>query len=254
MKNDQANHPAKTTVKSLELVSKLRELDGARIHELTDEFDMTKGAIHNHLSTLRQSGYVRQEGNVYHLSLKFLTLGGYVRDNISLYQMARSKAIQLADETGMLVNLATEENGRGVYLYQARGEYAVNLDTYVGYRSRLHNIGVGKAILAHLPRERIGEIIDRWGLPKATENTITEKGALLDELETIREQGVAFDREERTKGLACIGAPIHSDNQVLGAISISAPTQRLGGGNFDDEIIGAVVSTANEIELDLKYK
>lgn len=252
--NDEANHPAKTTEKSLKLVSKLRELEGARIHELTDEMKMTKGAIHNHLSTLRQQGYVRQEGNVYHMSLKFLTLGGYVRDTIPLYQMARPKAIQLADETGMLVNLATEENGKGVYLYQARGEYAVNLDTHVGHRIRLHNIGVGKAILAHLPRERIDEIIDRWGLPEATENTITEKENLLDELETIQERGVAFDREERTSGLACIAAPVQNDDRVLGAISVSAPTQRLGGGSFDDEIIGEVVSTANEIELDLKYK
>ncbi|WP_254822928.1 IclR family transcriptional regulator [Haloglomus halophilum] len=251
--NEGTNHPVKTTEKSLELVSKLRDLDGARIHELTDELDMTKGAIHNHLSTLRQHGFVQQEGNVYHLTLQFLTLGGYVRDNIPLYQTGRPKAIQLADDTGMLVNLATEENGKGVYLYQARGEYAVNLDTHVGYRIRLHNIAVGKAILANLPRERIDEIVDTWGLPGATENTITEKEALLEELETVRERGYAIDDEERTRGLACIGAPVQVDDQVLGAISVSAPTRRLGDGNFDGEITGKVVSTANEIELDLKY-
>jgi IclR family acetate operon transcriptional repressor len=252
--NEETNHPVKTTEKSLELVAKLRDLDGARIHELTDELDMTKGAVHNHLSTLRKHGYVRQEGNVYHLTLQFLTLGGHVRTNISLYETGRPKAIQLADDTGMLINLATEENGKGVYLYQARGEYAVNLDTHVGYRIRLHNIAVGKAILAYLSRERIDEVVDRWGLPKATENTIIEKQALLDELATVRERGYAIDHEERTKGLACIGAPIRVDDQVLGAISVSAPTRRLGDGNFDDEIIGKVVSTANEIELDLKYR
>jgi len=252
--NEKTNHPVKTTEKSLKLIKMLQELGGARIHELTDELDMTKGAIHNHLSTLRHHGYVRQEDNVYHLTLQFLTLGGYVRDNISLYETGRPKTIQLADDTGMLVNLATEENGKGVYLYQARGEYGVNLDTHVGYRIRLHNIAIGKAILAHLQRERIDDILDAWGLPRATENTITEKQELLHELETVREQGYAVDNEERTQGLACIGAPILVGDEVLGAISVSAPTRRLGDGNFDDEIIGKVISTANEIELDLKYK
>lgn len=252
--NEETNHPVKTTEKSLELITKLRDMDGARIHELTEEVDMTKGAIHNHLSTLRQHGFVRQEGNVYQLTLRFLTFGGYVRNTIPLYQTGRPKAIQLAEDTGMLVNLATEEDGKGVYLYQARGEYAVNLDTHVGYRIRLHNIAVGKAILAYLPRERIDEIVGMWGLPEATPNTITEKEALLEELETVRERGYAIDDEERTKGLACIGAPIRVDDRVLGGISVSAPTRRLGDGTFDDEIIGEVVSTANEIELDLKYK
>lgn len=251
---EKANHPVKTTEKSLRLIEQIRALDGARIHELESELDMTKGAIHNHLSTLRKHGYIIQEDNEYQLSLRFLTIGGYVRTNTALYRKGRAKAIQLADDTGMLVNLLTEEDGQGVYLYQARGNYAVNLDTHVGYRIRLHNIAVGKAILAYLPPERIEEIIDRWGLPKATENTITDREELLEELENVRKQGYAVDHEERTEGLACIGAPIRVEGEVLGAISISAPTGRLGDGNFDDEIIGEVVSAANELELDLKYQ
>ena len=251
---NEVNHSVKTTEKSLEIMAMLKELDGARIHELEDRVDMTKGAIHNHLSTLRKHNYVTQEESEYRLSLQCLTLGGYARNNVPLYKVGRPKAIQLAEDTGMLVNLAQEEGGKGVYLYQSRGEYAVNLDTHVGYRIRLHNIAVGKAILAYLSRERIDEIVEKWGLPEATESTITDKNELLAELQKTRERGYSIDHEERTKGLACIGAPVRVDDEVLGAISISAPTRRLGDGNFDDELIGEVVSTANELELDLKYK
>ncbi|RQH02692.1 IclR family transcriptional regulator [Natrarchaeobius oligotrophus] len=249
----EANHPVRTTEKSLHLIEKLRELDGARIHELEDELEMTKGAIHNHLSTLRTHGYVVKEDNEYRLSLKVLTLGGYVRSNYSIYQFGRPKANKLASDTGMLVNLATEENGQSVYLYQARGEYAVNLDTQVGHRLRLHNIAIGKAILAYLPAERVEAIVDQWGLPKETENTITDRETLFEELESVREQEFATDLEERTEGLCCIAAPIRPDNEILGAISISAPTSRLGNQGFDDELVGQVKSTANEIALDIKY-
>lgn len=250
----EANHPVRTTEKSFRVVEQMQQHDGSRIYELEEELDMTKGAIHNHLSTLREQGFVNKEGDEYRLSLQFLTLGGQVRSDYPIYELGRQKIDQLANDTGMLTNLATEENGQGVYLYQSKGEYAVSLDTYVGYRIHLHYTGIGKAILAYLPRERVEEIIDSWGLPRATENTITEPSALFDELETIREQGYALDQEERTEGLACIAAPVLLDDEVLGAISISAPTRRLGTGRFDDEIIGEVESTANELALDIKYK
>ena len=249
-----ANHPVRTTEKSLTLVQRLRDLDGARIHELEEVLPMTKGAIHNHLSTLREHGFVVKEGPEYRLSLEFLSLGGYVRRGSPLYQFGRSTANQLADDTGMLVNLVTEERGKGVYLYQSRGEYAVNLDTHVGYRIHLHNIAVGKAILASLPEERVDAIVDQWGLPAATEHTITDEEVLRAELDTVREQGYATDHEERTEGLTCIGAPVRHGEEVLGAISISAPTNRLGNEGFDDEMVGEVVSSANELALDVKYR
>jgi len=249
----KANHPVRTTEKTLRLIETLDTDEGFRLKELEDRLDMSKSGIHNHLSTLREHGYVEKDGDEYALSLKFLSLGGHVRSRSPLYQYGRSKIDQLASDTGMLANLATEEGGQAVYLYQSRGNYAVHLDTHVGYRLRLHNIGIGKAILAFLPRDRVESIVDEWGLPKATENTITDREELFEELKTIRERGYATDDEERTEGLTCIGAPVKLGGDVLGAISISAPTKRLGNTGFDDDITAEVESTAHELALDIKY-
>ncbi|WP_311172740.1 IclR family transcriptional regulator [Halobellus ordinarius] len=250
---EKANHPVRTSEKTLALIETLDTADGFRLTELDERLEMSKSGIHNHLSTLREHGYVEKNGDEYSLSLKFLSLGGHVRSRSPLYRHGRSKIDQLASDTGMLANLATEEGGRAVYLYQSRGSYAVSLDTHVGYRLRLHNIGIGKAILAHLSRERVEAIIDEWGLPKATENTITEREELFAELQQIRERGYATDNEERTEGLTCIGAPVQLDGEILGAISISAPTKRLGNAGFDDDITAEVESTAHELALDIKY-
>lgn len=250
----EANHPVRTSEKTIALIRILRGSGGARIHELEGEMEMTKGAIHNHLSTLREHGFVTKEDDVYRLSLVFLTLGGYVRSTYAIYNYGRSKADQLAKDTGMLVNLMTEEGGEGVYLYQSRGEYAVNLDTHVGYRNPLHNTALGKVILANLPRERVDEIVDQWGLPATTENTITDTATLSENLDRIQEQGYATEHEERTRGLACIAAPIKVNGDLLGAISISASTRRLEKKGFGDDSTGEVLSTANDISLDIQYK
>lgn len=251
---EKANHPVRTTTKSLALIEKLNELNGVRIHELEERMEMTKGAIHNHLSTLREHGYVTKEGNKYYLSYKFLSVGGRVRRRSPLYRIGHEKVNQLANDTGMLANLMSEECGRGVYLYQARGDYGINLDTHVGYRISLHNTGIGKAILAYLTHDRVEDIIETWGLPKTTKNTITDRQRLFEELEQVRNHGYAADHEERTEGLTCIAAPVRLEEELLGAISISAPTKRLGNDGFDEDIIAAVESTANEIALNIKYR
>lgn len=83
----EANHPVRTTEKSLELIKALQRLDGARIYELKKGSDMTKGAIHNHLSTLREHGFVSLVSDEYRLNLQFLTVGGQVRSHYPIYEL-----------------------------------------------------------------------------------------------------------------------------------------------------------------------
>lgn len=251
--HEAANHPVKASQKTLAMIEEIDDMDGARIYELAERLNMSKGAIHNHLSTLREAGYVDTDGQEYRLSLQYLSLGGSIRRRMPLFQHGQGAIDRLAQQTGLLANLMKEEAGRGVYLYQSRGHNAVNLDTHVGYRLRLHNIAIGKAILAFLPEETVNAILDEWGLPAATEHTITDRTALLEELAHIADRGHATDQEERTEGLTCIGAPVLNDGDLLGAISISAPTLSLGNDGFDAEMIADVKSAANSIALDIKY-
>jgi DNA-binding IclR family transcriptional regulator len=145
-----------------------------------------------------------------------------------------------------------EEHGRRVYLYQSRGENAVQTDSHVGMRVQLHCCGIGKAIPAHLPAKRVTEIIDEYGLPRWTEYTITDEDELFDELETIRDRGVAIDDEEWIRGLRCVAAPVMCDGEVLGAISVSGPTKRVDEDDVD-RMIDLVRDTARVIELNAKY-
>jgi DNA-binding IclR family transcriptional regulator len=53
---------------------------------------------------------------------------------------------------------------------------------------------------------------------------------LLAELSQIREDGVAFDREEHTKGICAVGAAISDgSNPAAAAISAPVPMQRFRG-------------------------
>jgi DNA-binding IclR family transcriptional regulator len=142
-----------------------------------------------------------------------------------------------------------------VYVHIATGQQALSLDTNVGSQQHLHTSGLGKAILAHLPPERVDRIIDRHGLPQKTANTITDRGELLTELETIRERGLAYEREERVEGIQCVAAPVQdNDGQLLGAVSVSGPASRMTETRFEDEISEQVRKTATVIRINATYE
>ena len=239
-----------TTFRILEM---LKELDGAGVTELATRLDIPKSTVHNHLVTLRENEYVVKDGTTYRVGLQFLELGEHTRNRMKIYDVARPEVEALAEETGELANLLVEEYGLGVYLCRARGEQAVRVDTYAGMRVHLHCTGLGKAMLAHMPDERVDEILDRRGLEPRTEATITDAETLREDLAAIRERGYAVDHGERLSGLRCIAAPITDEsNRAVGAVSVSGPSSRIKGDRLE-EVPELVMSAANVIELNMSY-
>jgi len=250
----EAKHPVRTTEKTLALVGALMDRGPCGVTELAGEVEMGKSAVHNHLTTLQKHGYVLQTGDEYRLGLKFLEIGGSTRKSMEFYQVAEPEVKSLADETGELANLLVEEQGMGVYLMRSKGEEAVDLDTYAGLRTHLHTTALGKAVLAYLPESRVEEIIERRGLAQKTPHSIGSREALFDALEEVRDRGYAIDDGERLEGLRCIAAPIKdSSDEVLGAISVSAPASRVSDDDLHGRLPERVLSAANVIELNINY-
>jgi IclR family acetate operon transcriptional repressor len=245
--------PVKATRVSFDVVEILQELDGAGVTEVADRLDLPRSTVHDHLRTLEELALVVNENGTYRVGTRFLEFGGYVRDRMKVFEVAKPELKKLAEETGEHANLKIEEHGRGVFLYKTEGENAVKLDTYNGYRVHLQTTALGKAIMAHMPHERVVEILDRHGMPAVTDRTVTDRETLFEQLEEIRERGYALDVEERVRGMRCVAAPLLNDGEVLGAISVSGPKNRMQGERFEEEIPNQVLRTANVIEVNMTY-
>jgi DNA-binding IclR family transcriptional regulator len=236
------------------VIETLEASGGMRVTALADEIDMADSTVHSHLATLEANGYVVKEGDVYQLGGRFLQFGEYVRNRRKAYEMIRPKAKMLAEETGERCQFIVEEHGRGVYLHRKTGNQAVWTDSGLGKRIYLHATAAGKALLAALPDERVEAIIEQWGIPRLTMNTITDPNELQEELAAVRKRGYATNQEENTKGLHAAGVTIHGDNdEVIGAISISGPSHRMQGDLLEQEIPELLLGTANELSLNIRY-
>lgn len=237
------------------IVAAIRDLDGARVTELAEETGLAKSTVHRHLKSLEDHQFVVQEGDVYHVGLKFLNFGEYARARRDIYELARPAVDDLAEETDERALFMTEEHGRAVYLYRGVGNHAVHTNSRIGTYRYLHTVAGGKAMLAHMPEDRIEEILDRWGLPQQTANTVTDRDELFDQLAEIRDSGVAFNDEETIEGLRAVAAPVLGPGEtVYGALSVSGPSHRIRGDWFREEIPNLLLGTANELELNLEYQ
>ena len=255
--NDTAtkgNAGTRTSVsRALEIIDALARRESLGVTELAEVLDLSKSTVHAYLKTLEQSGYVVRDGEKYALGYKLSLLGESVRNQSRLYQIARDEIDDLAAQTELYAHLTVAEDGRGVNLYQAKGDDVGRYDYQtekVQHPEPLHVTAAGKAILAALSRERVESILDRHGLPRRTPHTVTDRDALIEELSTIDERGYAYNDEEEIEGFRAVGASIcGQDGEVLGALSVSGPKSILHGDCFREESTDAVTRTADLIEV-----
>ena len=180
------------------------------------------------------------------------SVGNAYLDRSNISEIAKPVLQRLAEKTGETANLGIETDGELVYLLQVESQNPIRASFKTGASGNIHCSGIGKAILAHMDRSRVDEIIVEQGLPKLTPKTICDAGQLAAELSQVRKQGWAIDDEERSAGMRCVAAPIYNTVEVVVAgVSVSGPTHRFGDERLE-EIAREVMQSAKLISTGLK--
>lgn len=232
----------------------LSENEGLLLTELADELEMAKSTTHRYLQTLLANEYIVREDGEYYLSLRFLDFGWQARNRKAGYKLAKQKIREIAEETNERAQFIVEEHGKAVYVHRKAGSHAVQTDPGIGKRIELHATAAGKAIMAEWPDRLVTEYINQNELPELTAHTITDGGALLEEIAETRERGYSVNYQENVDDLRAVGVSIApKSGEVLGAFSVSGPMNRMKGELFEEELPDLLLGFANEVELNLKY-
>lgn len=221
--------------RAFELLEHLADAGGEMtLSELTDAAGLPMPTTYRLLRTLVEGGYVWQgPTRRYALGPRLIRLGEAA--SRLLGARARPVLAELVGEVGETANMALLEGDEVVYVAQVPSRHSVRMFTEVGRRVKPHSTGVGKALLAQLPKETAQEILRRTGLPAATPRTITDPAVLMAELDRVRAQGYAVDDEEQELGVRCVAVPV-TGAPTLAAISVSGPQGRL-----TRDVVAAVV-------------
>jgi DNA-binding IclR family transcriptional regulator len=182
------------------------------------------------LEELKARKYIEFEAGlqVYTIGLKAIEVGVTGLNNIEVVDVSMPHIRDLAQQSGETSFLAAYYEGEIVYLYKIEGTQSVRTTAQLGMRRPIHCTAVGKAIVSCFPREQVDQILAQKGTKNYTKNTITDPQKFHDELQRIKAQGYAVDREEIEIGLTCFAVPIFNYmGQVIGSISLGGPTSRI---------------------------
>lgn len=248
---ERKTEPVGAVRKTLKIVDALWKLEEAGVTELSEYLGFSKSTVYVHLVTLERDGFVVAEDGIYQLGLRFLNLGESVKRRQPLYEAADPVIAELAAETGEQAFCMVEQHGLATVICASAGERAVNTNVRVGTHTFMHASSAGKAILAHLPDERVAEILDRWELRRFTENTITDRETLFAQLEEGRESGYFVSHEEYRHGVATIGAPVLGEDRVFGSVTIFGPATRIANSRSDTNLQDEVRAAANQIGVNV---
>lgn len=229
---------ARTSFSILEAVS---SNPGASVTNLAEKVGMTKGGVYKHLSTLVSMGYLRKEDNGYYLSLSFLTIGMQARDSFELFSLSRSRLDNLADSTGMRVDLGTLHGSSVIRIYSTAGEN--ESPGTVGHKASVIDSEMGNVILANHPNPE--KIMADLSLEPETLTNIREESQL------IENRNIRFTASEQ-EGKNVITFPVfHGTEDEMSAISVVGPANLMTGVRFEEDIPGMMIRPILKIENEL---
>ena len=224
--------------------------------DISQSLQLNKTTTFRLLSTLESLGYVKRDlqTKLYHPGVEVLRLGFLVLNNLEVRQIATPYLRRLVEEVEETVNLAVLDNCEVVYIDRVGSKHLVNVYRSVGSRLPAYCTSTGKAMLAFLPPEQLEEVLTATTWERYTEHTITTPEALKVNLALIRERGFSDSEGEMIPELRDVSAPIYQhDGQVVAAVNISVPTQRVSYEKLIGELGPKVVNTGWKISEALGY-
>ena len=197
------------------------------------------------LRTLVGRGYVRrdEETGQHTLGIRVLSLGGQAMQGMALREVAVPHLRSIVDRTRLGAHLAILDHGDAVYIERIESPGFIKMDIWIGRRVAPQLTAVGKALICHLERQEVQEIVGRHQISPASSKTIMSLPRLLAELGATSQRGYAIDDEEHAVGVRCVAAPVFAaSGEVVAAIGISGTVSQIN----DDYLpsVGSIVRTA----------
>lgn len=219
-----------TVGKALEILDQVAAFGRpVRFSELLADSAHPKATLYRFLQTLTNQhmlDYDDQDGT-YSLGIRLMRLAHAAWKTASLAPIARPFIEDLAAQVGETVHLAQIDQGQVLFVDKLQATDRFETLAQVGKIAPAYCTGVGKAMLAFMAPKRLQLALKQQAYFQYTSATLTNADALTAELDRIREEGIAFDREEHEQGIISIAAPVLSTNgRVIGALSIATATTR----------------------------
>jgi DNA-binding IclR family transcriptional regulator len=194
--------------------------------EIKAETDLPKSTLSRLLSALERAGLIeRTDAGAYVAGRLFWLYATRHDPWEELVRLARPTLQVINDQTRECVHLAVARGGQVVQVAQIDAQFILGMRDWSEIDVPPHCSALGQVLLAW---EALPVPPGRLEVP--TGASIGDRASLERALAGVHRRGYACTIDELEDGLSAVAAPVRgADGEVVAAVGISGPTQRLEG-------------------------
>jgi IclR family transcriptional regulator, KDG regulon repressor len=228
----KSSKPVKSLTKALRILDALSDgIDSLGITELSSTLKTPKSTVHRLVTTMEAAGYVAFDPATarYSLGGRAARLGEQLNRQSPLLTFGAAMLERLTHECHEASHLAILQGTEVVYISHEESKEPVRISFGAGHRAPAHCTALGKVFLAGMSDSEILMLYrNQKRFQKQTPQTISSMEKLLAEVAIVRREGIGHDREEYTRGLRCMAAPVRDfSSRVVAAMSLSMLTHKM---------------------------
>ncbi len=212
---------------------------GVNLTEIHQFLAIPLSSLHNIIMTMVQKGYLTRDETTlsYRLGPKIGQLASSYYEQVDLIRISEPYMNQLARLSGETASLTVLRDDFIVFIHKVVGDGVQQIVNPVGTTLAAHATGSGKAMLAYIPEGELDRLYPSEFLKSYSQNTISTKSKLKEELRKIALDGYAFDNEESAHGIWAVASCIRDRHGYpMAAISIAGLIGRIRLKNFTEWI------------------
>ena len=225
--------PRDTIPTNLRLLMVLEEVAKAGVPvtptEVNAALELPKPTIHRLFATLEDEGFLQRDmdGRTYSPGPRVRTLAGGILSSLRIRTARQAILKRLSKEIGETCNIALPDRDAMIYLERVETEWPLRIQLPQGTRVPFHCTASGKMYLSSLASNHFRRFINASDLTQHTPNSISDPATLRREINQVRQQGYALDREEFMTDMIALAVPILDTNErLMATLSFHAPRQR----------------------------
>lgn len=216
------------------------------LKELTERTAIPKPTVYRLLRTLREIGYVTEDGPRGSYAIGSRVMQVFRRDpGLELKRLAHPLLSSLHDTFNETVNLAVADRTRIHYLEVMETTRPLRWVVEPGASDPIHTTALGRAILAYLDgesRESLLREIAREGGIRRPGEFVSRQSEILA---AVRRKGWARDDKETNPEVLCIAVPLLDAGRPLGSLSLSVPSARATAA-YQEQIVAALLECGKQ--------
>jgi DNA-binding IclR family transcriptional regulator len=218
--------------------------------EIATRAGLDRSAAQRITHTLMVLGYLRRGPNArgYLPGVRLLDQTLDVLRLDPVVQKATPVLLELRKTVRERVDLSLFDENRLVYALRMQSKRETFFATLVGHSVPLFCTAGGRAVLAAMPDDQIAHLLDQAPLTAYTGQTLTERDAIMAQIDSARAAGFACVTDEFIPGEIAIGVAIAKDRgQPVGAIHVAGSLAEWSRETFVAKIAPLAIEAANAI-------